>query len=63
MVVGSAAAGSRVALGLKFTCLEDKLTRWPEYDAFPAGPCKGGIMTVHHFPSSAVQLSRHLLIL
>jgi len=54
MVVGSPAAGSRVAPGLKFVCLSDKATRFPELDTFPTGQCKGGIMTVHHFPALAV---------
>ncbi|ORY68842.1 uncharacterized protein BCR38DRAFT_508046 [Pseudomassariella vexata] len=37
--------------GLKFVCLDTKSTRFPELPTFPTQPCKGGIMTVHHFPS------------
>lgn len=36
--------------GLKFVCLQDKATRFPELDSFPTQPCNG-IMTVHHFPA------------
>lgn len=38
--------------GLKFVCLQNKSTRFPELDTFPTSPCPAGIMTVHHFPSS-----------
>ncbi|KAK5655131.1 hypothetical protein OQA88_6030 [Cercophora sp. LCS_1] len=51
MVVGSATANSRQANGLKFVCLRDKGTRFPELDVFPTGPCDLGVMTVHHFPA------------
>lgn len=37
--------------GLRFTCLDNKSTRFPEIDDFPKKPCKGGIMTEHHFPA------------
>lgn len=37
--------------GLKFVCLQNKSTRFPELDTFPTQPCQAGIMTVHHFPS------------
>ena len=37
--------------GLKFVCLQNKGTRFPELDSFPTTPCPGGIMTVHHFPA------------
>ncbi|RYO17372.1 hypothetical protein AA0121_g5910 [Alternaria tenuissima] len=37
--------------GLRFVCLQDKNTRFPESPDFPPKACKGGIMTVHHFPS------------
>lgn len=55
MIVGSSPATSRQSnslgyTGLKFVCLADKNTRYPESDTFPTGKCKGGIMTVHHFP-------------
>jgi hypothetical protein len=51
MVVGNTVANSKVGRGLKFVCLENTGTRFPELDEFPAKPCKGGIMTVHHFPA------------
>ncbi|KAF5318232.1 hypothetical protein D9611_014746 [Ephemerocybe angulata] len=51
MVIGNPTAGSKTAPGLKFVCLEDKATRFPELDVFPTSACRGGIMTVHHFPS------------
>ena len=38
-------------IGLRFVCLQDKGTRFPELPDFPPKSCKGGIMTVHHFPS------------
>ncbi|KAF2874302.1 hypothetical protein BDV95DRAFT_539638 [Massariosphaeria phaeospora] len=38
-------------VGLRFVCLADKNTRFPETPDFPTKACKGGIMTVHHFPS------------
>ena len=38
-------------IGLRFVCLNDKNTRFPELPDFPTKPCRGGIMTVHHFPS------------
>ncbi|KAL1836461.1 hypothetical protein VTK73DRAFT_5056 [Phialemonium thermophilum] len=37
--------------GLRFVCLDNKNTRFPELPDFPTKPCKGGIMTVHHFPA------------
>lgn len=37
--------------GLRYVCLSDKNTRFPETPDFPTKPCKAGIMTVHHFPS------------
>lgn len=55
MVVGSpvysAEPGSRGNPGLRFVCLQNKGTRFPELATFPTSPCVGGIMTVHHFPS------------
>jgi hypothetical protein len=55
MVVGSPSTNSLDAakghVGLRFVCLQDKGTRFPELPDFPATQCKGGIMTVHHFPS------------
>jgi hypothetical protein len=56
MTVGNVATSSIDAAkghaGLRFVCLQDKGTRFPELADFPAGrQCEGGIMTVHHFPS------------
>jgi len=57
MVIGNPEAGSKVNVGLKFVCLEDKGTRFPELDVFPTGKCRGGIMTVHHFPALVIPYS------
>ncbi|KAF2684871.1 hypothetical protein K458DRAFT_487138 [Lentithecium fluviatile CBS 122367] len=54
MTVGSPTTDSlnqKKNVGLRFVCLQDKGTRFPELPDFPTKPCKGGIMTVHHFPS------------
>ncbi|KAF2726732.1 hypothetical protein EJ04DRAFT_557822 [Polyplosphaeria fusca] len=55
MTVGSPTTSSldqaKGHAGLRFVCLSDKNTRFPELPDFPTKPCKGGIMTVHHFPS------------
>jgi hypothetical protein len=55
MTVGSPTTSTLDAakkhIGLRFVCLTDKNTRFPELPDFPTKPCKGGIMTVHHFPS------------
>lgn len=55
MTVGSPTTSTLDAakkhIGLRFVCLSDKNTRFPELPDFPTKPCKGGIMTVHHFPS------------
>lgn len=37
--------------GLRFTCLQNKDTRFPEVAGFPSQPCVGGLMTEHHFPA------------
>jgi len=52
MTVGTpAGTSSSQHTGLRFVCLENKGTRFPELPQFPEKPCKGGIMTVHHFPA------------
>ncbi|KEY72119.1 hypothetical protein S7711_00131 [Stachybotrys chartarum IBT 7711] len=51
MLIGNNQATTQQGKGLKFVCLEDKNTRFPELDDFPTRPCRGGIMTVHHFPA------------
>jgi len=47
----STLADAKGHAGLRFVCLTDKATRFPELPDFPTKPCKDGIMTVHHFPS------------
>ncbi|KAK5626585.1 hypothetical protein RRF57_002300 [Xylaria bambusicola] len=51
MTAGSVTATSKYSKGLKFVCLQNKSTRFPELDEFPTQKCVGGIMTVHHFPA------------
>ncbi|KAI1344460.1 hypothetical protein F5Y15DRAFT_112392 [Xylariaceae sp. FL0016] len=51
MTVGSPTADKKYGVGLKFVCLQNKGTRFPELDDFPTQKCVGGIMTVHHFPA------------
>ena len=51
MTIGSPTSESKWGPGLKFVCLQNKGTRFPELDDFPTQPCPGGIMTVHHFPA------------
>lgn len=51
MIMGNPTGKSKQSVGLKFVCLQDKNTRFPELDVFPTSPCRGGIMTVHHFPA------------
>ncbi|KAH8201372.1 hypothetical protein TruAng_004455 [Truncatella angustata] len=55
MTVGSPTTdtldGAKNHTGLRYVCLDSAYTRFPELPDFPAKACKGGIMTVHHFPS------------
>lgn len=51
MVVGNPGDKVNKQKGLKFVCLQNKGTRFPELNDFPKQPCRGGIMTVHHFPA------------
>ncbi|KAK6839953.1 hypothetical protein PG987_005819 [Apiospora arundinis] len=37
--------------GLRYTCLQDILTRSHETYDFPSKPCPAGIMAIHHFPT------------
>lgn len=37
--------------GLRYTCLQDVMTRFPETAEFPTAPCPAGIMAIHHFPA------------
>jgi len=36
---------------LRYTCLDDILTRGRETYDFPKEPCPAGIMAIHHFPA------------
>ncbi|RYP50409.1 hypothetical protein DL768_004084 [Monosporascus sp. mg162] len=51
MTVGNPTSTSRWGPGLKFVCLQNRSTRFPELDDFPTQRCPAGIMTVHHFPA------------
>ena len=52
MTVGKPGTGGSAShTGLRFVCLDTKNTRFPELPDFPTKPCRGGIMTVHHFPA------------
>ncbi|KAH8590340.1 hypothetical protein B0O99DRAFT_521725 [Bisporella sp. PMI_857] len=53
MTVGSPMINSKdkAVPGLRYTCLQTKLTRFPETVEFPTAPCPAGIMAVHHFPA------------
>ncbi|KAK1835016.1 hypothetical protein QBC39DRAFT_431308 [Podospora conica] len=51
MIVGSPTATSTSAPGLKWVCLSDKGTRFPELNDIPQKACAAGIMSVHHFPA------------
>ncbi|KAK5655212.1 hypothetical protein OQA88_6111 [Cercophora sp. LCS_1] len=51
MTVGSPTATKGVHAGLRYTCLQDVMTRFPETADFPKSPCPAGIMAIHHFPA------------
>ncbi|KAF2750512.1 hypothetical protein M011DRAFT_456379 [Sporormia fimetaria CBS 119925] len=55
MTVGNPATDSldaaRSNRGLRYTCLQDILTRGSETADFPTQPCPAGIMAIHHFPA------------
>lgn len=51
MTVGSPASTTGTNPGLRYTCLQDIMTRAPETAAFPAKACPAGIMAIHHFPA------------
>jgi hypothetical protein len=57
MTAGKVTSTSKYSKGLKFVCLQNKSTRFPELDEFPKQKCVGGIMTVHHFPASVFSLA------
>jgi hypothetical protein len=37
--------------GLRYTCLQEIMTRFPETQDFPKAACPAGIMAIHHFPA------------
>jgi hypothetical protein len=55
MTVGNAATdtldGAKKHAGLRYTCLQTVMTRFPETVDFPKDPCPAGIMAEHHFPA------------
>jgi hypothetical protein len=52
MVLGSpSTTGRQGNPGLRYTCLQDVMTRFPEIPDFPKSPCPAGIMAIHHFPA------------
>jgi hypothetical protein len=53
MTVGSPTINSKngAVPGLRYTCLAEKTTRFPETMTFPTAPCAAGIMAEHHFPA------------
>lgn len=51
MTVGTPSAKSGQHAGLRYTCLKDVMTRFPETAEWPKEPCPAGIMAIHHFPA------------
>ncbi|KAK3315584.1 hypothetical protein B0H66DRAFT_628768, partial [Apodospora peruviana] len=54
MTVGSPSTTTKTSNanpGLRYTCLQDIMTRGSETYDFPTKPCPAGIMAIHHFPS------------
>ena len=51
MTVGSPTTTGGRAPNLRYTCLQDVMTRFPETVDFPTAPCPAGIMAIHHFPA------------
>lgn len=51
MTVGSPSATDGSNPGLRYTCLQDVMTRFPETAEFPKQACPAGIMAIHHFPA------------
>jgi len=51
MTVGSPTSKDGSNPGLRYTCLQDVMTRFPETADFPKSPCPAGIMAIHHFPA------------
>ena len=51
MTVGDPGSTDGANPGLRYTCLQDIMTRFPETAEFPQAPCPAGIMAIHHFPA------------
>ncbi|KXX80586.1 hypothetical protein MMYC01_202709 [Madurella mycetomatis] len=51
MTVGNPSSSSSASPGLRYTCLQDIMTRFPETAELPKQPCPAGIMAIHHFPA------------
>ncbi len=51
MTVGSPGNKAANNPGLRYTCLSDVMTRFPETNEFPKAACAAGIMAIHHFPA------------
>jgi hypothetical protein len=51
MTVGSPTTTGGRAPNLRYTCLQNVMTRFPETVEFPTAPCPAGIMAIHHFPA------------
>ncbi|KAI0884111.1 uncharacterized protein GGS22DRAFT_189241 [Annulohypoxylon maeteangense] len=51
MTVGTPNSKDGTNPGLRYTCLQDVMTRFPETAEFPKQACPAGIMAIHHFPA------------
>ncbi|GAW17211.1 hypothetical protein ANO14919_066640 [Xylariales sp. No.14919] len=51
MTVGTPLAKDGSNPGLRYTCLQNVNTRFPETAEFPKQACPAGIMAIHHFPA------------
>jgi hypothetical protein len=51
MTVGAPGTKTGSNPGLRYTCLQNVNTRFPETAEFPKSPCPAGIMAIHHFPA------------
>ncbi|CAI4213472.1 unnamed protein product [Parascedosporium putredinis] len=51
MTVGNPGSTDGTNPGLRYTCLQNVMTRFPETAEFPTAACPAGIMAIHHFPA------------
>jgi hypothetical protein len=51
MTVGAPTVKTGTHPGLRYTCLQNVNTRFPETAEFPNAACPAGIMAIHHFPA------------